>query len=240
MNQYKNNILTGDDKEVIDNITETLLNNKKMMLITANSECFVHAADNPELQEIMLSEDTKIVVDGIAALKAFEYLGNDNIVKIPGVDIVEILLGVANQNKLKLAVLGGTPESNTNFAKYVNNDFPGVDLVESVDGYINDKDSIMESFSTKEPDIILVGLGVPAQELLIGKNIGKFNKGIFIGCGGSLDVLGKTKKRAPKFFRITSTEWLYRILREPNRMGRFFRTNINFYKMARESKKHEI
>ena len=76
--------------------------------------------------------------------------------------------------------------------------------------------------------MVLVALGIPQQELLIYNNLNNFNKGIFIGVGGSFDVLSGTKKRAPKLFIKLKLEWLYRIVCEPKRLKRFFRYNVKF------------
>lgn len=237
MKEYIDKIVTGPENVVMDNLKEDLIKKQKTTLVTANSECFVHAKSNNELKALLNDSHTKIVIDGIAAFKAFKYLGSENITKIPGVDIVEELLHFCHENKLKLAVLGGSPESSDNFKAYVENEFSNINLVAIENGYVTDKDAVMDNFAKLSPDLILVGLGVPAQELLIGKNLSKFDKGLFIGCGGSLDVLGKTKKRAPKFFIVTSTEWLYRILREPNRIGRFIKSNIVFLNLTIKSRK---
>ena len=75
---------------------------------------------------------------------------------------------------------------------------------------------------------VLVALGAPAQERLIARHLEEFGKGVFIGVGGSFDVLSGSKRRAPAVFVRTNTEWLYRILREPSRLGRFYRNNVKF------------
>ena len=88
---------------------------------------------------------------------------------------------------------------------------------------------------TLKPDIILVALGIPCQELLIYSNYKDFEHGIFMGVGGSFDVLSGTKKRAPKFLVKAHLEWLYRIIKEPNRLGRFFNSNIKYvFKIIKE------
>ena len=87
-------------------------------------------------------------------------------------------------------------------------------------------------------DLVLVALGVPAQEKLIARHLERFSKGVFIGVGGSFDVLSGSKRRAPAVFVKTNTEWLYRILREPSRLGRFYRNNIKFLgQIRREAKR---
>lgn len=83
-----------------------------------------------------------------------------------------------------------------------------------------------------------MALGVPLQEKIIYENISKFEKGIFIGVGGTFDVLSGTKKRAPKIFIKLNLEWLYRIIKEPKRLKRFYENNIKFYlKVKRLAKK---
>ena len=54
------------------------------------------------------------------------------------------------------------------------------------------------------------------------------SKGIFIGVGGSFDVISGMKKRAPDFFIEHNLEWFYRIFREPKRIKRFYKSNIRF------------
>ncbi len=86
--------------------------------------------------------------------------------------------------------------------------------------------------------MILVALGIPYQEKIIAKHLNNFSKGIFIGVGGSFDVISESKKRAPKIFIKLNLEWLYRIVTEPKRLKRFFESNVKYiFKIRKESKK---
>lgn len=95
----------------------------------------------------------------------------------------------------------------------------------------------MEEIKKLKPDVTLLALGIPKQELLIYNNLKDFEKGIFIGVGGSFDVLSGMKKRAPKIFIKLKLEWLYRITREPKRLKRFYKSNIKYLKKLNELKK---
>ena len=57
---------------------------------------------------------------------------------------------------------------------------------------------------------------------------------VLVGVGGSFDVLSGSKKRAPQFFVKTNTEWLYRIAKEPQRLGRFWNNNVKFMQEVRK------
>ena len=80
----------------------------------------------------------------------------------------------------------------------------------------------------KGADLVFVALGIPRQELLIDRYFPLAKKGIFVGVGGSFDVLSGMKQRAPQVFIDHNLEWLYRIVKEPKRMKRFYRSNIKF------------
>ena len=86
-------------------------------------------------------------------------------------------------------------------------------------GYDYSDDEVFQEILTLQPDIVMVALGIPRQELLIDRWYHRFHKGVFVGVGGTFDVLSGTKRRAPKFFRSLNMEWLYRILREPKRLS---------------------
>ena len=64
-----------------------------------------------------------------------------------------------------------------------------------------------------------MALGFPKQEYFIAKYKDKANA-IWMGVGGSFDVLSGTVKRAPEFWQNHHIEWLYRLLKEPTRFKR--------------------
>ena len=87
-----------------------------------------------------------------------------------------------------------------------------------------------------EPDIVLVALGTPAQELLSHRYYRADRPGLYMGVGGSFDVLSGLKKRAPSFFIKFNLEWLYRITKEPKRLKRFWNSNVKFLFEVRKEK----
>ena len=52
------------------------------------------------------------------------------------------------------------------------------------------------------------------------QHAGELNVGLMIGGGGSLDVFAGTVERAPEAWQKAGLEWLYRLLKEPKRIGR--------------------
>ena len=90
------------------------------------------------------------------------------------------------------------------------------------------RDKVKKDIIKQKPDLCLVALGIPHQEKFINSIMDKVDKGIYMGVGGTFDVLSGSKKRAPKVFIKLNLEWLYRIMCEPKRITRFIKHNLRF------------
>jgi len=220
-------------------IFKNLKNNKKMFIVTSNPETFMIANMEKDFKTLLLNKDTTIVADGIGIIKSARMLGYKMEERVPGIDISINLLKYGNQLKKDLYLFGSTDEVITKMKSVLDTKYSNIKLVGSSNGYVNDKDKVFEEIISLKPDIILVALGIPEQEKLIYKHLSKFEKGIFIGVGGSLDVISGYKKRAPKILIKLNLEWLYRILKEPKRIKRFYQSNIKFMFLIKKEKERK-
>ncbi len=200
---------------------------RREFVVTANPEILIKAERERDLQKLLLDESVLIVPDGISVVRGLQINGYPAKERITGVDLCERLLAAAGGGAMSVYLLGAKEEIAAALAEKLKADYPEM-TVNYHNGYDGDKDEIFEEIKAIKPDLILVALGVPAQERLIYKHIGDFDKGVFIGVGGSFDTLSGFKKRAPNFFIRTNTEWLYRIAREPSRLKRFYENNVKF------------
>lgn len=235
MNNYLKQIYQKSKNEFYQRISTSLKNEKKEFIVTANPETFMMSTHDKELEKIILDKSDLIVPDGIAVVKACKMIGINIKERITGIETCEYLLKLANEKKLSLYLFGAKKEVLEKLIEKIKKNYPKIKLLGSTNGYVEDKDKIMNDIIKKSPDICLVALGIPLQEKLIAKHINKAKKGIFIGVGGSFDVLSGTKKRAPKLFIKLNLEWLYRIITEPKRLKRFWNNNVKFlFKIKKE------
>lgn len=230
-------IFKDGEEEFNNQIYNDLKDENKKFIITANPEAFVLVHENKDFRDILLSDSTTIVPDGISIVKLGNRLGYNIKERIPGIDIVNTLLSYANELTKSVYMFGTTDEVLTLVKENIFEKYPNVTVLGTSNGYVEDKDSVFDEIAKLKPDIVLVGQGVPLQEKIIFNNLHKFKKGIFIGVGGALDILGGKKKRAPKFFIKYNIEWLYRIVKEPVRMKRFIKYNIKFLFIIKKNKK---
>lgn len=203
-------------------------NNEKTFIITANPETFMLSEQDSEMQKMLNDKNVTIVPDGIGVVKAAKMININVKERIAGIDIAKFLLEYANEKKLKVYLFGSKEEVIEGMKNVINKDYSSIKLVGATNGYVTDKDNEFKNIKKANPDIVMVALGIPAQEKLIYKHLDEFKKGVFIGVGGSFDVLSGTKKRAPKIFIKLNLEWLYRIMCEPKRLKRFWNSNVKF------------
>lgn len=224
-------------KESYYKILEKDLKNKnKKFIVTINPETLMIAEKDIELKEILEDDSVSFVPDGIGVVKAAKMIGVDVKERIPGIEIAEKLFEFANESKKSLYLFGAKQEVLNNLKEKIEKNYSNIKLLGMTNGYVENKEEEFQKIIKKEPDIVLVALGIPAQEKLIYKYFKDFKKGIFVGVGGSFDVLSETKKRAPQIFIKTNTEWLYRILKEPKRIKRFWDNNVKFIFKIRKEK----
>lgn len=234
MEEYLRRVYAGSAEDFCKEAEAAMSAGKRMFVVTANPEILMAARRSEEVRTLLLSEDTHIVPDGISVVKAMELLHLPVTERIAGVDLADKLLHSAGRNGKSVYLLGAKEDVVSTLAKKLKAHYPSMTL-HYHNGYDGDKDSIMKEISILAPDLLLVGLGVPAQDLLLYRHLPDFSKGVLIGVGGSFDVLSGTKRRAPAFFVKTNTEWLYRILREPSRLKRFWRSNVKFLGEVRKA-----
>lgn len=209
-------------------LSEWLIKKSKKIIITANPETFMISEKDQDLKKILSDSNNSLVPDGIAIVKACQKLGINIKERITGIEICEYLLNLANENSYSLYLFGAKEDVIEKLVKKIQTEYPNIKLLGYQNGYIKNKDEMMEKIVKKNPDICLVALGIPEQEKTIARHIKEAKKGIYIGVGGSFDVLSGVKKRAPKLFIKLNLEWLYRIIKEPKRLKRFWNNNVKF------------
>lgn len=236
MKKYFNKLYSRTKTEFYSLIKEKLKTDKRMFIVTANPEAFMFGEQDPEVDKLLMDQDTTVVADGIGIVKGAGMLGISIPERIPGVDIVEQLFVYGNELSKSVFLLGAKQEVIDALINVLSEKYPNLNIAGAVNGYIEDKDAVFEEIKKNSPDIVLVALGVPHQEKLIYRHLDDFDKGIFVGVGGSFDVLSGIKVRAPRFFINHNIEWLYRILKEPKRIKRFYKNNVRFFMRVRKNK----
>lgn len=233
-------------------VEEGLNLKKKLFLVTANPEGVLLARENRKFDKAVNNADyvtadgwglvwassflskksfsgllrfISVPISAIFSLILFSFNKNmfTNVIpeRIAGSDIFWDMLRIANKNDRKIYLLGGFSGVAQKTAKKIKNKFPHLRIVGISESSPNDKKILVE-INQVDPDLLFVAWGQPKQETWIFDNLNKLNINLAMGVGGTFDFVAGSKKRAPKFFRRTGFEWLWRFFIEPKRFLRTF------------------
>lgn len=235
---YLQKTFHGSQSDFHQRATHALENGEKLFVVTANPETMMIAHRDEEFDRILLDGATTIVPDGIGVIKGMESLGISTQGRVTGVTLAQYLLQEASRLKLSVYLYGAKEEVNQALCQVIARDCPGAVIVGNKNGYDHDPQQVFADIVAHQPHVVLVALGIPRQEKLIYQHLSQLEKGVFVGVGGSFDVLSGMKKRAPKLFVKLNLEWFYRILCEPKRLKRFWQSNVKFFSVLKKERKN--
>ena len=188
------------------------------LIATANAEMVMLAQQDNELSNI-LQHASLVVPDGAGVVWAARYQGNEVRERVAGFDLTQRLLAESAIKGYRVYFFGAGPGIAEQAKQTAEARYPGIHIVKTRDGYFTEADEaeIIEDIVSMQPHILLAALGVPKQEKWLMRNLNKLQVPVAIGVGGTLDVMAGTVKRAPLWMQQANLEWLYRLLKQPQR-----------------------
>lgn len=207
--------------EAVQKCKDFINSDTSNLIVTPNPEIVMAAKENEEFKKI-INEASLVIPDGIGVVKGAAILGTPLKERVAGFDLICNLLELYKDGSHTFYFWGGKPGIADLAKAKLEEKYPNIKIVGTDDGYFDDtkKAQIIEKIRNIKPDILLVGVGAPKQEKLINELLKEKIFKIGIGCGGSLDVLSGTVKRAPKLFIKLHIEWSWRLIKQPSRIGR--------------------
>ena len=205
------------------NLAETLISeHRAAYVVTPNPEIVMTCWENPDAMEAVQNADL-VLPDGVGVVYGAKILGTPLKGKLPGIDFATELMRRMASRGGRVYLLGAKPGVAEMAGERMRQQFPGLIICGTHDGYFQDDAPIIEEINALQPDLILVCLGAPKQELWMHRNRPVLKVGLMAGLGGSLDVFAGTVKRAPAFFQKLGLEWFYRLIKEPWRFKRIMK-----------------
>lgn len=138
-----------------------------------------------------------------------------------GTDFVPALLTYITEPK-RIALLGARPEVLRDVVPAFERHAPWHRFIAISDGFFDrDRDSeIGAQIADARPDILIVAMGSPSQELWIARNVGPEHGRLVISVGALFDFVSGNVPRAPRWIRRARMEWAFRLWIEPSRLWR--------------------
>lgn len=191
-------------------------------VVTPNPEIVMMARTDSALAQA-IDHAEMVLPDGIGVIYGAKILGTPLQEKLPGIDFAQNLMIQLAQRNGSVFLFGAKPGVAELAGEKLAQKYEGLVIAGTCDGYFQDDAPIIEQINSVHPDLLLVCLGAPKQELWMEQHSGELNVGLMAGLGGSLDVFAGVTQRAPEIWQKLGLEWMYRLLKEPKRIVRMMK-----------------
>jgi N-acetylglucosaminyldiphosphoundecaprenol N-acetyl-beta-D-mannosaminyltransferase len=194
-------------------------------VVTVNLDILRRAAVDVDARALYGEADVR-VADGMPIVWASRLQGRPVPERVTGSGSAWLLAERAAREGRSLYLLGGAPGAAAAARDVLVERYPGLDVlgvsspVVASSPTAAELDPIAEELAACRPDLVLVGLGSPKQELVIRALRHRLPGAWFVGVGITFSFVGGLDRRAPVWMQRAGLEWLHRLGREPRRLAR--------------------
>ncbi len=218
--------------QVLDAVDELIAARKPSVVVTANLNYAMLAADDAELARVTRAA-ALVVADGWPLVWAARRAGTPLPERVAGSDLLPALCGRAAARGHRVFLLGGAPGVADAAGQVLATHFPGLQLVgtesppfgrPSPEGTA----ALLGRIRAAAPDLLFVALGQPKGELWLDAHLCGLGVPVGIQVGAAFDMLTGRVCRAPDWVQRRRLEWAWRIATEPRRLGPRYARNVAF------------
>jgi N-acetylglucosaminyldiphosphoundecaprenol N-acetyl-beta-D-mannosaminyltransferase len=214
--------------EALDEIEALVVAGRGGSVFTPNVDHVVNVDASPSFRDAYAAASLSLA-DGQPLVWTSRLLGAPLPEKISGSDLVLPLMERAAARGWRVYLLGGGKGVAEKAAEVLSARF-GVTIVGcdapmvSLEPNPAQDGALIERIREAKPELLLVALGAPKQELWLHRVGPRIRPAVGIGVGAALDFVAGAR-RAPRWMSRAGLEWLFRLFQEPRRMSRRYLLN---------------
>ena len=162
--------------------------------------------------------------------------------RVTYVDWFWALMEQAEKEEWRVLYLGAKPGVAERAAKTLRDRHPNLEIA-TEPGYFcveQENNQVLEKVNSYQPNVLMVGMGMPRQEKWIYDNIDCLKANIVLPCGACIDYIANEVPTPPRWMGQVGLEWLYRLASDPKRLWRrylvepWFIASILFKEISRK------
>jgi len=172
-----------------------------------------------------------VLADGAPVVLASRILRKALPERVAGSDLVPALFDEAarqpsTNRPLRVFLLGAAAGVGDRAAVAIHRRWAGVEVVGTLSPPLGfehnqvENQKILQAVADCEPDLVLIGLGAPKQELWIHQHADRLQAKAALCIGATIDFLAGEKSRSPRWIQYLGLEWLHRLASEPSRLAK--------------------
>jgi len=223
------------------NLIKDINNYEKVHIVSGNPEVLFQGLNDNTLFNNFTSRNSIIIPDGVGTVIASKMVKEPVKEKIAGIEVMDDIVKFCVDNNEGIYLVGASEEVLTLCIENLRKKYPTINILGHHNGFfdLDNCDEIISDIMDKKPYALFVAMGAPRQEKFIIKYMDSLPCKIFMGVGGSFDVIAGKVNRAPQWMINVGLEWFYRVAKEPWRIKRLSSIPKFFVKVAKTSSKNK-
>lgn len=212
-----------DRAELLTAVHHRIQTRQKTVILSGNVHSFNLAYENQWLRDFF-NRAYIVRVDGAGLRLGAKILGVDTPPRMTWADFAWDLAELSETHDFSLFFLGAKPGVAEKAAQKLLTRHPRLRFAGVRDGYFDkekgspENTAVINQINAAEPDILVVGFGMPLQERWLSENWADLNASVTLTGGAVFDYVSGDLRRAPKWMIDNGLEWLGRLLIEPRRL----------------------
>ena len=219
----------------LDAMTKQDLVNTVVQAVDARTQCIIgnhnlHSlylwGNEPKIRKFYSLADY-IQIDGMPLVWLGRFFGLPFKPKhrTTNLDLLPLLANEAVSRQWRMFYLGSRPGVAEKAARKLRIQYPGFQIA-THDGYFNtaqsekENQSVLAQIRDYAPDVLMVGMGMPRQEIWIEENLKDIVATTIFCCGGLMDLVAGEIPTPPRWLGSVGLEWLFRLFSQPVRTWR--------------------
>lgn len=206
----------------MDKCLEYVLSKEKVHIVSGNPEVLYTGLNDKKLFKNFTCDKSLIIPDGVGVQISAKILKTPVEEKIAGIELMKKILEKCEESGEGIYLLGASEENLKACVANILRDYPRINIYGYHNGFfdLDNPREILEEIKEKKPMVVFVAMGCPRQEKFIVRYMDELPCKIFMGVGGSFDVIAEKVNRAPRWMINMGMEWAYRVAKEPWRIKR--------------------
>jgi len=185
-------------------------------ILNVNAHAINLCFSTPELYKILLNAH-QVFCDGEGVRMALAKRGHFLPHRITYADWWPHLLNYLSATGLRFFVYGAREQVLNQAVIKMKENYTSLNLSGYCHGYVS-KEEAIQKIRQSGAQVILVCLGMPAQEFFIHEHKDVLPPAVWLSGGAALDYYTGTSIRAPAWFCERGLEWFWRLVCEPQRL----------------------
>jgi N-acetylglucosaminyldiphosphoundecaprenol N-acetyl-beta-D-mannosaminyltransferase len=202
-------------------VEEYVKSKEPLHLVGVNADKLNEMAVNEHLSRIV-NNCGIINADGASVLLASRFLKKNLPERVAGIDLMNSLVALCEERGYTVFLLGAKQEVVEATAQVLADCHPKLKIAGIRNGYFTKEEwpAVSEELKNAASDFVFVGITSPLKEYLVEYLQEQGHRCVFMGVGGSFDVISGKTKRAPVWIQSIHMEWFYRMIQEPKRLAK--------------------